>query len=91
MPPTLISPSVQSLATSAHLGDPHRYIPFFPGVSLNLSFKQKESSLMRVWGPADPGTREARTGVQGGGMREPPGTRSCSEEQTALVSEQLLA
>lgn len=46
---------------------------------------------MRVWGPADPGTREARTGVQGGGMREPPGTRSCSEEQTALVSEQLLA
>ena len=46
---------------------------------------------MRVWGPADPGTREARTGVQGGGMREPPGARSCSEEQTALVSEQLLA
>lgn len=46
---------------------------------------------MRVWGPADHGTREARTGVQGEGMREPSGTRSCREEQTALVSEQLLA
>ena len=45
---------------------------------------------MRVWGPADHSTREARTGAQGRSAREPSGTQSCWEEQRALISEKLL-
>ena len=45
---------------------------------------------MRVWGPADHSTREARIGVQGRGTRKPSGTQSCWNEQRALISEELL-